>query len=157
MIRFYLCTRLCGYSAENESCRNNFISLEYVRYLLQSPEQLILAISDLQSAFSQFGLNDYPDYALSLFPFSITESHETQYVLYGERWFLYSMFRDIYAKMETRCLSPEEHNLFYAYLCLQNELRFYMVQVNNHVGFDNFQQYQGRHGYFSPVAERQAF
>lgn len=148
LIRFYLCTRLCGYSAENESCRNNFISLEYVRYLLQSPEQLILAISDLQSAFSQFGLNDYPDYALSLFPFSITESHETQYVLYGERWFLYSMFRDIYAKMETRCLSPEEHNLFYAYLCLQNELRFYMVQVNNHVGFDNFQQYQGRHGYF---------
>ena len=57
LIRFYLCTRLCGYSAENESCRNNFISLEYVRYLLQSPEQLILAISDLQSAFSQFGLN----------------------------------------------------------------------------------------------------
>ena len=60
------------------------------------------------------------------------------------------MLRDIYAELHSRKLSREEHNLFYAYLCLQNELRAQMVQINGYVGFDNFQVYERRRGYFFP-------
>ena len=53
-----------------------------------------------------------------------------------------------------RILSREEHNLFYAYLCLKNELRKQMVQVNERVGFDNFQVFEQRKGFFFPAQLR---
>lgn len=73
--------------------------------------------------------------------------------LYGERWFLYSMFRRLYQR------DPEAErrgNLFYAYLIIRERIRAELIQVNDGVGFDNFLRYQNRKEEFidkTPLAD----
>jgi len=64
--------------------------------------------------------------------------------LMGERAFLYNCFR--------MCFSGEftamEQDMFYAYLLLKSNFRSEIVQVNQRVGFQNFQRYQDRKNVF---------
>ena len=61
--------------------------------------------------------------------------------LYGERWFLYKMFRMI---REQTPGMQKNFNLFYGYLIIKERIRSELVQVNARVGFDNFLRYQNR-------------
>lgn len=125
------------------------LNLSYVTYLLQNPLSLRMASTPLQNminsvlAASEFDDKDYALYPnipvlLPEFPYS--------YLFTGERRFLYQMLRDIYLTYPR--LSREEHNLFYAYLCIQIKLRREMIQTNKKVGFDNFAAFQDTKDYF---------
>lgn len=61
--------------------------------------------------------------------------------LAGEQRFLYLLFRAIFSSDP---LIQEELDLAYAYLLIYCRLRGEMVQVNDRVGFSNFQKYQNR-------------
>ena len=50
--------------------------------------------------------------------------------------------------MTQPALSRNEHNLFYAYLLLQIQIRSQMVQVDSKVGLDHFRKIQRRKSYF---------
>lgn len=62
-------------------------------------------------------------------------------ILYGERKFLYTIFKNIYSGEEN---IKKYKNFFKAYLIIKEKLRCEIIQVNNRVGFSNFQNYQGR-------------
>lgn len=147
VIRFYLCVRLGGYAG---NWSYNFYSYNYVITLLRDEERLLLSGPDLQKEITSWNIHQNRDYALSLFGFFPKSGDDLQNIFCGERWLQYNVLRDIYTEPQRRILSREEHNLFYAYLCLKNELRKQMVQVNERVGFDNFQVFEQRKGFFFP-------
>lgn len=61
----------------------------------------------------------------------------------GENWFLYKMFQQVNSFQREK---DDRLNLFYAYLLLRESIRSEIVQVNDNVGFSNFQKYQSRKG-----------
>lgn len=67
--------------------------------------------------------------------------------LVGERYFLYHCFRKIYSNIFDRW----ECDLFYLYLVIKSQFRGELVQINDRVGFKNFQNYQGRKGYITDL------
>lgn len=66
-------------------------------------------------------------------------------VLSGERWMMYEIFRNIYAKnnVDYRVVA-----WFYAYLLYKAQFRTELVQNNGLVGFANFALYEGRKSLF---------
>lgn len=82
-------------------------------------------------------------------PKNLTENNfNGNILLYGERFFLYHMFRELFTGKNKNVLKYRE--LFYAYLVIKAKLRQEIVQVNDRVGFKNFQKYQDRKEYFIP-------
>lgn len=155
IIRFYLSRRLVTTGIQAPTKDNGYVRIGNDLYdvqklliLLRSPEKLQLCGEDLQKTIESFYIRQTTDYLMEFFSFMPTAEDSEQCVFFGERWFMYSLLRDIYSPPCGRKLSRKEHNLFYAYLCLQNELRKEMVQINNRVGFDNFQLHEQRKGYF---------
>lgn len=149
VIRFYLCMRLSGHAPTERTDKSiRLYTYSGVQTLLWNKEELLLAERELQEEIVGWGGSQTQDYVLSLFAFSPLDGDDVQNSFLGERWLLYCVLRDIYADPQNRRLSREEHNLFYAYVCLKNELREQMVQVNDRVGFDNFQTYEQRKGFF---------
>lgn len=69
--------------------------------------------------------------------------NRTRWELCGERYFLYRMFQKAYQEN-----AGEEYqlNLFYAYLVIKENLRSEIIQVNDRIGFQNFQRYDKRKG-----------
>lgn len=61
-------------------------------------------------------------------------------ILAGERKFLYDCFCMCYSNK----FNEVEMNLFYAYLLIKNAFRGEFIQVNNDIGFRNFERYQDR-------------
>ena len=145
LIRIYLFQRLCEPVPYIQ--KPPFGGMDRVYRLLRNPELLQLTAAEIQDEIAFWQDTPGEDYALNQ---TANNRVEDARQFRGERWFLYAMLRDIYAELHSRRLSREEHNLFYAYLCLQNELRAQMVQINGYVGFDNFQVYERRRGYFFP-------
>lgn len=156
LIRLYLCVRLKGLpmrlagsqfqkqGPKSDLKTENFL---FIMELLQNPQLLQMEIVRIQAAISSLRDPDGEfcmDYALRFF--GLRDDWNAYQVFSGERWFLYSMLRDIY--MTYPILSRNEHNLFYAYLLLQIQIRSRMVQVDNRVGLDHFQKIQRRKGYF---------
>ena len=80
-------------------------------------------------------------------------------VISGERWFLYEVFKKIYAEDQEFAANTR---LFYAYLLIKENIRAELIQANHNVGFNNFLQYQERkesfveHTAFEPVYLRMA-
>lgn len=64
-------------------------------------------------------------------------------VFAGERLFLFRMFDLIIRGCDIRA-----QELFYRYILLKNDLRSFMVQVNENMGFGNFKRYQDVKSYF---------
>lgn len=66
-------------------------------------------------------------------------------LLYGERNLLYSMFKKIFQEDK---FFIECRELFYAYLVIKEKLSQELLQVNEWMGFANFEKYQNRKEYF---------
>lgn len=81
------------------------------------------------------------DYALEE-PFFRAAPDSPYRCLAGERSFLYRCFR---ALMRNELKDEGEH-LFYLYVLLKLQFRSEMIQVNQQMGFQNFQDYQNRKG-----------
>lgn len=62
-------------------------------------------------------------------------------LLSGERFLLYSILRKIYSNV---CTDSRLQFLFLLYLVIKNEIRHEITQLNETVGFDNFNIYENR-------------
>lgn len=82
------------------------------------------------------------------------EKADTDDILSGERWFLYSMFRKIYSKDKQY---EKYYNLFYTYLVIKETIRSELVQTNALIGFDNFAKYQDRKEHFIENTEYEKY
>lgn len=91
--------------------------------------------------------NDYMDYMLEFAPKDYLEGEKDFWMLSGERWFLYSVLKEVY--VGSRILNEKDCNLFYAYLRIKNEIRLELEQSNELIGFENFQKYQNRKDIFT--------
>jgi hypothetical protein len=94
--------------------------------------------------FNITGFPEVPDYAL---PHNILpENFNGNILLYGERLLLYSVFKEIYKSKEYYIYQ----DLFYAYLVIKSKMREEIIQLNDRVGFANFQNYEERKDKFIP-------
>lgn len=143
---------------QNETVRDvkRRCSERYVFMLLRDEEKLKDASGEIQhmicSLRDEQGSNIL-DYTLcESFLMENRKSHLNE-ILSGERWFLYSIFREIYVKA---CNSQRSegrnmalyYNWFYLYLVLKTSIRKELVQANQNVGFTNFELYQDRKDVF---------
>lgn len=96
-------------------------------------------------SFTHKGTHEFADYYI---PKNLTElNFEGATLLYGERFFLYSVFKRLFSNQN------EDHRLtklFYSYLLIKNQFRAELIQVNKKVGFGNFLSYQNRKELFLP-------
>ena len=158
LIRLYLFSRLTGATLHQVSSGNSqssdqkpfdsILDKHYVFSLLRNTRDLYLESPRIQSIIDSFQrLDDHiPDYAAQQLPWPIRAGQEGQIPFASERWFLYSVLHDIF--QINPVLSRAERNLFFIYLLIKIKIRAAMVQVNSHVGFDNFQKIQRRKTYF---------
>lgn len=158
LIRLYLFSRLTNSTLNlipskakknsPEELSNAKWTERYVFYLLRNTQELYLASPRIQSIIDSFQRlnNRSADYVAQRIPWPIPAGQEGQIPFASERWFLYSVLRDIY--QANPVLSRAEQNLFFAYLLIKIQIRSSMVQVNSRVGFDNFQKIQRRKSYF---------
>lgn len=149
LIRVYLCERLKGFQLLDMQGQDGqrALSLKLVQSLLTDPGELYIDSSSIQDhiAALKHSRQEY-DYMLRMFEGQQLANQEEYAVFSGERWFLYSVFRDIYSARPKLC--RVEHNLFYAYLLIMIKLRTKLVQAEQRVGFDYFQRIQRRKSYF---------
>lgn len=68
-------------------------------------------------------------------------------ILYGERYFLYSIFKNIFQENSDLLYEQE---IFYTYLIIKEKFRDEIIQTNRCIGFKNFENYQNRKMYFIP-------
>lgn len=123
--------------------------LQEVYFLLREPQQLFMKARKIQSIIASFqglDMGPYLDYAHSMNVEGVAEDTPIQLAYTGERWFLYSMLKDIYLTFPK--LERREHNLFYVYEMLYLKIRKKLVQVEKQIGFDYFQKIQKRKSYF---------
>lgn len=105
----------------------------------------------LQNAIPGDEKKELMDYAL----LGVQDSfNDLKDIFAGERWLLYSCLYKIY-KDE---FNEKEKNLVYMYILLRENIRAELVQVNNQVGFENFQKYQRRKNelIYAPIFNREA-
>ncbi len=123
-----------------------------VQRLLESSEDDIeFYLANLQRQIREFQIDDLfsrednasLDYALNALRKRGRESSVSgcNEILGGERWFLYTMFREIFSYSTTY---EKYKNWFYAYLVIKIYIRSELIQVNHNIGFDNFLNYQNR-------------
>lgn len=89
------------------------------------------------------------DYAIPKTAYSqelISDANAATSLFFGERQLLYRAFKKVYSN------SNESTRRFaaylYEYLLIKARFREEMIQINQHVGFDNFKQYQDRKDIF---------
>lgn len=123
-----------------------------VQRMLHRPVQLEMNVVKLQEILDNLQhITGEMDYMLQFSPDIHRDSEEEYRVLGGERWFEYRMLKCILSG--DRLFNRQEINLFYAYLRIKNEVRSELVQVNDMVGFENFQIYQDRKDWFSHTGD----
>lgn len=141
---------------ESSDCEYDLEKLVNNESNKQDSFEVLMKLSDLQReiysytsvhsySFSHKGSHNYADYCI---PKNLTElNFEGAVLLYGERYFLYSIFKKLYAdKNEDKRLC----RLFYAYLLIKSQFRSELIQTNKKVGFSNFLAYQNRKELFLP-------
>lgn len=158
LIRYYLCCRIKNlpfnlFDGNDSSTGND--AIEQVKRLLAFPYQLESNILELQTAIDSISAGDETEDYAGLFACSQYLESEAEYrILSGERWFIYSMLKEL--RISKHGILRGEFNWFYAYLRIKNEIRAELVQVNELVGFENFQVYQSRKDWFSHTGNWQA-
>lgn len=114
------------------------------------------AINNLRTRYISTGDQEKIDYALydkrmlEGIQSSVKNGNQTQIDLWGERCFLYNMFRAI---REETFLDDWCKNIFYAYLVIKEGWRAEFIQQNDAVGFENFSIFEQRKGYFTSDRE----
>lgn len=115
-----------------------------VMFLLKDKSEIIFYRNKIQENIDFFKSNrgkKQLDYALTGNYRKGVGKNEVNNSLSGERWFMYEMFYNIYAKSEK---NQKYFNLFYLYLVIKRAIRAELVQTNENIGFDNFEKYQNR-------------
>lgn len=124
-------------------------TLEQVRVLLGNSYKLKIMSLDLQCIMDSIKAgktlvgNDYVEAGEA---YEWFEKHGRYTGLWGERDFLYQCFSEIARK--EYLFSKYESNLFHAYLVIKENIRSEMIQVNEYVGFENFEILQDRKSIF---------
>lgn len=90
---------------------------------------------------------EIPDY---LIPKNITLNNQNKnyngnLLLYGERYFLYTILKGIYSGEKDL---KYEKELLYVYILIKQRFRAEMLQINGKIGFGNFGEYQDRKSFF---------
>lgn len=145
-IRLYLCERITGSDCAG---RNRSMELENVR-CSENWRMLLMSRGRLQSELEAYAHseNREVDYILSMAKLKHDNFSPEYRVLVGERWLYYSVFADYCKPCGQRRLCTEDYNLFFCYFLIRSQLRNLMVQTNDFIGFDNFQQFERRKAYF---------
>ena len=108
-------------------------------------------ISTIQYQVGKRFCNEIPDYAISKNiiekNYKINGIDNGNALLYGERVFLYELFKLVFKEDEE--FEPYM-DLLYIYLCIKQRLRSEIIQINEVVGFANFADYQNRKELFIP-------
>ena len=135
----------------------NFLGIpnpdKYLKAILTQDDELQIITSDIQSEIEclkyQFVTNTSDefehaiDYAIP--QNSSDRNNNPNKILTGERYFLYNIYKAIYAK-DKKILDYAD--LFYAYLVIKAKFRAELIQNNGRVGFKNFSDYQDRKSEF---------
>lgn len=124
-------------------------TLKNVKKILKSSFLLTKYRSELQDVIDGFNANyrtnalEHKKYKLEDYMLYSIDRRGANGSFSGENWLLYSMFQ----KVNSTYYKKDEHlNLFYAYILLRENIHSEIVQVNDKVGFSNFQKYQSRKG-----------
>lgn len=144
-IRLYLCEKLAGitsFEGENASL------VDVQNY--ENWRMLLLIRDKLQTKLDSYTHLDgsKSDYALSIADLRRSSFSKDYSILIGERWLYYQVFWDYCKPERQRVLTIKDYNLFFVYFLIRLRVRSRMVQSNDIIGFDNFQQIQGRKAYF---------
>ena len=152
-LRLYLCERIAGVTDANK----RYFDIETVRYH-EKWRKLLISRNRLQSELNAYAhtIDGLADYALTIAGLKKSSFVSDYHVLIGERWLYYQVFRDYCHPPQQRKLSIEDYNLFFGYFLIRLQIRNMLVQNNDIIGFDNFQQVERRKAYFlnDPESER---
>lgn len=129
---------------ENEQKTKEQKMQERLKFFLRHYEEMRWHIDEVQEIID--GLWSEEDYAIGKGNKVSYQEIKENYILSGERKFLYEMFLRIVAR--DKRLTNYDYNLFYVYLIIKEHIRGEMVQTNEWVGFENFSIYQSRTGSF---------
>ena len=148
----YICLQDCRDLFSDAEYKYLFNHKTYRKILLYLDEYDLMCshLDQIQDAMDRIRRNKREtkyDYILDSVGFHSYYENETNYVLSGERWFLYEMFRHI--EIRDQLFTPQMYNLFYVYILIKEKFHGEMVQSNDWVGFENFSIYQRNSGYFS--------
>lgn len=121
---------------DEQKSLNKEIERRSVYNLLSDSVQLQQVRGNLQKI-----INSYCSRGKKKYDYAREADYEENDNLFGERWFMYKMFRGI---AENNKVYKDNGNLFYAYLVIKERIRSELIQVNKGVGFDNFLKYQNR-------------
>lgn len=124
---------------------------EKVLFYLKDYEMMRWHIDEIQRAIADMNCKqiqyDNVDYMLNYVQNREALGENYNYILAGERKFLYDMFR--YVEKGSLKYDSILYNWFYVYLSIKEKMRGEMVQSNEWVGFKNFSIYQNRSGSFA--------
>lgn len=144
-IRLYLCEHITGSGTKAQECT----PLTSVRYYANW-RRLLLCQSKLQAALESYAYyaGKTADYALAIARLKRTNFASDYASLIGERWLYYRVFTDYCKPFRQRRLSNNDYNLFFAYFLIRLQVRSRMVQNDEFIGFDHFQQIERRKAFF---------
>lgn len=144
-IRLYLCERI----HRNINAENRYFDLENIRKY-DNWRILLMSRNRLQCELDSYShLMDYTsDYALAIAQLQNPAFALDYHVLIGERWLYYQIFYDYCKPPEQRRLKFNDYNLFFVYFMIRLRIREHMVQNNDYIGFDNFQEIERRKACF---------
>lgn len=150
-IRLYLCRRISGRDMRRRFAHDLWNVRNYDNW-----RELLLSHKRLQSEIDSYAYmaDGFLDYALAIAKLQKPVVATDYHALIGERWLYYEIFRDYCRPPQQRVMSPEDYNLFFVYFRLRLWIRKKMVQINDYIGFDNFQQIERRKAFF--LADRKS-
>lgn len=155
-IRWYLCRKLFPVDIEGSGKQTADYCHE-LRIVCDCRDwcSLILLRDSLQARINAYSANpaEEPDYILNLFPRNVSGEKEDYRILAGERGLYYYVFLDYCRPPQERSLSRTDFALFYAYCLIRIQIREQLVQINDRMGFDNFQSIERRKWYFTDDSE----
>lgn len=124
--------------------------LTNARGLTQQLDAIFLRLRHLYGKrYTNGGEVKIPDYATMDSITLLTQKSRRDYVftvLSGERWLMYTLFREIYE--HSKSVPKEIVAWFYAYLLIKAQFRMEFVQMNSLTGFANFANYEKRKSHF---------
>lgn len=163
-IRYYLYRKLTGTLPAEKEKKAEYRKWLQTQMCISSDDECDLHTADLSNrvyalaneCVSEFEDGFIPDYAIGDEPLPPMDNKDRPYYaslavrnyerrlfrpLSGEQRFLYLLFKAVFSSDP---LIQDDLDLAYAYLLIYCRLRGEMVQVNDRVGFSNFQKYQKR-------------
>lgn len=147
LYRLYLFSVLHEESKIAENLKRIIMGIENHRILMweyvSDLQEMISLIGVLYGATNERGI--ILDYALEKDTYDF--NNNSCRLLSGERRFLYRCYRNSFCTGK-KSFSEFEKNVFYRYLVIRTYFRSEMIQVNQMVGYSNFEQYQLRKEYF---------